>query len=95
MLLVRVTDNVERLFHDGRVLEQVHVVLSTDDQRSFLDKHVELWRVEPVLDSLVIQSGVFLSSVTEFMFTPETMRKTHNTSMKTQTVTLPCFLSIN
>ena len=64
MLLVRVTDNVARLFHDGRVLEQVHVVLSTDDQRSFLDKHVELWRVEPVLDSLVIQSGpslVFLS----------------------------------
>ena len=50
--LTRTTAIAERLFHDGRVLEEEDVVLSSDHNRSLPDKHVELCRVEPVLDSL-------------------------------------------
>ena len=50
--LARATAIAERLLHGGGVFEEEDVVLSSDHSRSLPDKHVELWRVEPVLGSL-------------------------------------------
>jgi hypothetical protein len=65
----RATVIVEPLLHGGRVLEQADVVLSSDDGRSFLDKHVELWRVEPVFHSLDLHNIFMLPLLDTLLFT--------------------------